>query len=250
MEHTRLPTVPRLPWETLQPRLRKSFKQGDHATILGPSESGKTVLAAALIELRQHVLFLVTKKRDPELSALGRRGFYVTNTLNDLAWTDKGPIHPKVLYWPRYNPHLTIAQRISAQRVDMLRALNFADRTGRWCVVVNEGIWFTQNLRLEKELNSIWFQGRTDGLGLVFEAQRPAWVPRYAYSQAHYIALFQTNDRDDLKRFSDIAAGLDVDLVRHTVANLDFDLHEFLLIDSRRREMVRSIAPAPTGART
>lgn len=241
--------MPRLPWETLQPRLRESFKQGDHVTVLGPSESGKTVLTSALVELRQYVLFLVTKKRDPVISALARRGFHVTGKLNDLAWTDHGPVYPKVLYWPHYPANLTIAERQRRQRVSMMHALNFADRTGGWCVVVNELIWFTQNLHLEKELNAIWFQGRTDQTSLVVEAQRPAWVPRYAYSQADLIAIFQTNDRDDLKRLSDVAAGLDVDLVRDTVARLDWDMHEFLLIDTRRREMVRSVAPPPVGER-
>lgn len=238
-----------LPWETLKPRLRSTFKQGAHATLLGPTESGKTVLATELAEMREYVLFLATKRTDPSLNALARRGYHVTRSLNEISWTDKGPIHKRVLYWPTYPTKLTIAERIRQQQIDMRNALNFADRSGRWCVVVNELIWFVQNLRLEKELNAIWFQGRTDGLGLLVEAQRPAWVPRYAYSSASLLAIFQTNDLDDLKRLSDIGAGFDTRLVQETVSRLDFTAHEFLLIDTRRREMVRSIAPPPRKAR-
>jgi hypothetical protein len=246
----RLQTVPRLPWEQLRPRLQAEFKQGSHATLLGPTEAGKTTLAIELAELRRYVLFLACKRRDPVLSALRARGYFVTGSLEQIPWTPEGPVHERIVYWPHFARSLTIAQRIALQKAAMRRALEYADRSGGWCIVVDEGIWMCEDLRLQKELNSLWFMGRTDKNGLVFLGQRPAWIPRYAYSQATLIAIWQTNDRDDLKRFSDMAAGIDVDLVRDVVAHeLDWELHEFLLVNTRTRELVISSAPPPKKGR-
>lgn len=240
-----LTSIRRVPWESLRDTLRAEFKQGVHVTEIGPNGCGKTVLATELADLRQYVLFLSTKRRDPVIAALAARGYTTVNDLETIAFTDRGPITPKIVYWPHYSSDHDIRARERLQARDMRQAINWAENQGNWCIVVDEGIWMTQNLGLRKELEAVWFGGRTLGISLLFLAQRPAWVPRYAFSQATLIAVWQTNDRDDLKRLSDIAAGYDVDLIREAVSNLDFHRHEFLLINTRTRELTISIAPPP-----
>jgi hypothetical protein len=237
--------VPRVEWTELIGRLRRRFKQGDHVTLLGPTRSGKTTLSIELAELRRYVIFLASKKNDPVISGLRRRGYHVTTNLDELPWTQDGPVYERLVYWPTFKADVPIAERIRLQRPAMRKALDFVDRTGKWALVVDELVWFEKNLRLRAELESIWFQGATEGISLIGSAQRPAWVSRFAYSSASLVAIWQTNDRDDLRRLSDLAAGIDVELVRHTVANLDWNAHEFLLIDTRERTLVRSIAPPP-----
>lgn len=241
--------IPFIPWPELRQRLRLGFEQGQHITEIGPTGCGKTVLAAELADLRRYVLVLATKRRDPMIQQLHARGYKVVSDLDEVVFHEDGPIDERIVYWPTYSGDHEIRHRERLQARDMRRAINWVEKQGNWCLIVDEGIWMVQNLGLRRELEAIWFGGRTLGISLLFLAQRPAWVPRYAFSQATWIAVWQTADRDDLKRLSDIAAGVDIDLIRSTVANLDYHRHEFLLINTRTRELVTSIAPPPNASR-
>ena len=89
----------------------------------------------------------------------------------------------------------------------------------------------------------MFFQGRTLGVSVVMCAQRPAWVGQYALSQADHLFLFQTSHTDDLKALGDIA-GVSTYTVRQAVSELDAGQHECLYVNTRSREMFRTIAPA------
>lgn len=239
--------APRVPWPVLRSRLASSWHAGEHVTLIGPTRSGKTHMALELAELCPYVLVLATKRQDPLVSDLAGRGYHVTADLEELVWTAEHPRRPiqrSVVYWPQFGGKLDSPARLKLQAAAMREALDWADRTGGWCVVVDETMWMARNLRLERELESLWFQGRTQGVSVIACAQRPAHIPRLAFSSADYLFLWQTGDAGDLERLRDISAGFPKGMIEANVSALDFRAHEALFIDPRGKELARVIAPA------
>ena len=227
-----------------------AFKQGDHVTIIGPTGAGKTHIAIEVAELRTYVLFIACKPRDPLISELRQRGYYETNDL-ELTYVDDGkgrstPMHNRVVYWPRFSERETKGDQVREQALQstaVRKAFSYARSNGSWALVIDEGTWVCRDLKLQRVADSMWFQGRTLGVSVIMCAQRPAWVGQYALSQADHLFLFQTSHTDDLKALGDIT-GVSTWTVRATVAELNAAQHECLYVNTRTREMFRTIAPS------
>lgn len=236
-----------MPWETLKRRLHSDWRQGEHVTLVGPTGSGKTHLALELLDLRRFVLVLATKRRDPLVSGLRERGFLVVGDTREIQWTTREgrpePTRGRVVYWPKFPEKLSQEQRQAAQAQAMRRAIDWADKTGRWTVLVDETMWLVRNLGLEKALEGLWFQGRTQQLSVVACAQRPSRVPLLAFSSADYLFLWRTGDKRDLERLRDINGTVPREIIEGEVRQLDFDRHEALFVDTHRNELARVIAP-------
>lgn len=216
------PYAPEIDYATFYSRLAAGpdgFKQGDHATILGPTKSGKTTLALDVVEIRSYVLGIFTKPQDPILDELSGRGWRTTKKL-DIQVQDGVVVDRRVAFHPVYRSG-TIREKEVRQAQAVRGAFDYVFDTGSWCVFADEGVWLTQHLGLARELQAFWYQGRTSDISLVLLAQRPAWVPRAAYSQAEHVFFFHTADREDQKRFADLGGGVDTDAVRALVAGLD-----------------------------
>ncbi len=212
------------------------FKQGDHVTILGPTKSGKTTLALDVVEIRTYVLGIFTKPEDPLLEDVKKRGWRYTHKL-DIQVQDGVVQDRRIAYHPVYRSG-TIRQKEQRQAVAVQNACDYVFDAGKWCVFIDEGVWVTQHLGLARELQAFWYQGRTSDISLVLLAQRPAWVPRAAYSQAEHVFFFHTADREDQKRFADLGGGVDTDAVRALVAGLA--RHEFLYVAPHEGTLLRS----------
>jgi hypothetical protein len=233
------PWAPEVPYDVFYSRLAAGpdgFKQGDHVTILGPTKSGKTTLALDVVEIRSYVLGIFTKPEDPLLDDVRRRGWRYTHKL-DIQVQDGVVQDRRVAYHPVYRSG-TIRQKEQRQAVAVQAAADYVFDAGKWCVFVDEGVWVTQHLGLARELQAFWYQGRTSDISLVLLAQRPAWVPRAAYSQAEHVFFFHTSDREDQKRFADLGGGVDTDAVRALVAGLA--RHEFLYVAPHEGTLLRS----------
>lgn len=231
--------APLLPYEVFYSRLAAGpdgFKQGDHVTILGPTKSGKTTLALDVVEIRAYVLGIFTKPQDPLLDELPGRGWRYTKKL-DIQVQDGVVQDRRVAFHPVFSSG-TIREKEVRQASAVRAAFDYIFDTGGWCVFGDEGVWLSQHLGLQRELQAFWYQGRTSEISLVLLAQRPAWVPRAAYSQAEHVFFFHTSDREDQKRFSDLGGGVDTDAVRALVAGLQ--RHEFLYVAPHEGTLIRS----------
>jgi hypothetical protein len=231
--------APQIPYEVFYSRLAAGpdgFKQGDHVTILGPTKGGKTTLALDVVEIRNYVLGIFTKPQDPILDELAGRGWRTTKQL-DIQVQDGVVVDRRVAFHPVYRSG-TIRDKEARQSVAVRRAFDYVFDAGGWCVFADEGVWLTQHLGLARELQAFWYQGRTSDISLVLLAQRPAWVPRAAYSQAEHVFFFHTADRDDQKRFADLGGGVDTDAVRALVAGLQ--RFEFLYVAPHEGTLLRS----------
>lgn len=240
---------PRIEWATLQAKLAREWASGECVTIIGPRGSGKTHICLHLAELSPYVLFLATKRTDPLISALEAKGYLVTGRLEDVLWTahDDGskprPVRRKVVYWPRFPDKLGQKARLQAQSRAMSEALRWVDRTGGWTVIVDETMWMVETLKLDVELKEMYFQGRTQGVSVVANAQRPTHVPRLAFSSADYLFLAKTGDRRDVFNLREISTGIPGELIEAALKGLDREAHEFLFIDAKRDGLGIVVAP-------
>jgi hypothetical protein len=148
------------------------------------------------------------------------------------------------MFWPRFPEKTTTRARLAAQATMIRRALDWADRTGGWCVVIDELMWITRNLRLEREVESAYFQGRTQGVSIIGCAQRPSHVPLLAFSQASYLFLWQSSDKRDLDRLREISSGFPTSMIDDAARQLNWHAHEALFVDTKNKELARVIAPA------
>lgn len=154
------------------------------------------------------------------------------------------PINRRVMFWPRFSYKVDKMERLKRQAEYISFVLDWAEKTEKWAIVCDELMWVSRNLRLERELESVWFQGRTQGISLIGAAQRPTHVPRLAYSQATYFFIWQTADRQDLERLRDISAGFPRGMIDRGVIELDWAKHECLFVDTKKREICKTIGPA------
>ena len=231
---------PRIPWPTLRAKLAREWASGECVTIVGPRGSGKTHICLHLAELSPYVLFLATKRTDPLITQMASSGYLVTESLEDVLWTaphdgdgKPRPLRRKVVYWPRFSDKLASKQRLGAQAHAMSEALRWVDRTGGWTVIVDETMWMTESLKLETELKEMYFQGRTQGVSVIANAQRPTHIPRIAFSSADYLFLAPTGDRRDVFNLREISTGIPGEMVEEGLRQLDRDKHEFLFVDAK-----------------
>lgn len=225
------------------------WRQGEHVTIVAPTGFGKTHLALAIVELRRYVIFLACKRNDPLVTSLQADGYHVTADLDRVVWVAdpargrEEPTTPKVVYWPRQPEKMEDSQWLPIQAHHMRRALSWANRTGNWAVVVDESMYMTDQLRLEKQLNQLWYMGRTEGISVLMLSQRPARVPRQAFAQGSYFYFGQFSDHRDLENVRDISSTIPADVIMEAVRRLSKDRHEFLFVDAPRGELAVVVAP-------
>ena len=244
-----LRSVQRIPWPNVQRHLAANWRPGQCVTIVGPRGTGKTHICLELAELTDHVLLLATKRKDPLIQDLERDGYKVTGDLNDLLWThdeDKNrmrPVHPKIVFWPRFPDSYDEKTRLTMQAKAMREAMGWADKTGNWSVIIDETMWMTESLKLEQELKALWFQGRTQGISVIANAQRPTHVPRLAFSSADYLFLAKTSDRRDVINLREISTTIPAKMIEEGLQQLDKTKHEFLFVDANNDAVGIVVAP-------
>lgn len=228
--------APQLTWDEFTTKVFR-WRQGEHCALIGPTGSGKTTLALALLEFRKYVVALGTKPKDPTLSMLIKRGGFKRYDKWERISVEMAP---KRVLWP----DATTLHSAKIQQERFREAFAAIYREGGWCVYVDE-LWFLMHhLKLELEIKTYLQQARALLISLVIATQRPAHIPLEVYDQSTHLFFWRDNDERNLKRISGIA-WLSADLVRHIVSRLE--RHEVLYINTRDGRMFRTKAPSPTG---
>lgn len=215
----------RVAWPQLYSHIAQNWKQGQHFVVIAPTGRGKTVLIQTLLPLRSSVVFFGTKIKDEEYDNLLKTHRYTrVNHWPPAPWLSR------VMLWPR--PSRTIRETVANQRAVFRTALDSLFRRGKWTCVFDELHWMSQNLKLYDEIASLHHQGRSSKLTFIDGFQRPAFVPRIVYSSATHLAVWGTNDPNDLKELSSIT-GIPVrtwDEVMKTLGD-----YEFVYVNIRKR---------------
>lgn len=228
--------VEKLEWDAFLSS-RFTWRQGEHITLIGPTGTGKTTLALALLPMRDYVLSFATKPKDKTMDALVRKRGWRLVRLWERMPNIKGKTC-RVVFWPRYvtpedEPH---------QAVEIGRAMRGAFVEGGWCLFIDE-LWYTDKvLGLRRMTEALWTQGRSIGISVIAGTQRPVDVSLLAYDQPTHVFFWRDNDERNLKRISGMN-GLNARRIRDTVATLD--LHTVLYVNTRTGDMVVTKAPRP-----
>lgn len=254
--------VPFTPWREFFDAWQ--WQLGEHVTVVGPTGTGKTTLIRALLRKRYlaggAVNVLATKPRDLSLSSWARhdgltviRDWPPRRNLNSMSITTRAanrlslsadgreiPWDMRLMTWPVKKGAPLNLMNENMQDV-FRRSIHDMFWAGNWTIAAEELLTLSTILGLERDLVTLWTQGRSSGVTVIGGTQRPMNIPLYAYSQASHLFMFGDNDDRNLDRLKGIG-GMNgralIDLVR------TLPYHDVLWIDTRgRRDPVRTRVP-------
>lgn len=228
-----------VPWDEFHRYFRASWAQGEHVSYIGPTGSGKTTLALAILPIRSWVLALATKPKDKTMDRLhNAERWPITQE-----WPPKSRAArsaSRVILWPPFRR----PEDVRVQQYVMHKAIVEAFTSGGWTIFADELFYLCKYLGLQRTLEMVWTQGRSVGITLVGGTQRPAHVPLLAYDQATHLFFWRDNDETNLRRIAGLG-GLNSAAIRRTVAALP--KHHALYLNTRTGETAQVLAPSPKG---
>lgn len=224
-------TVPEIPWSEFRDYWSRTWRQGEHVTILGPTGRGKTTLALELLPVRDWRLIFAAKPQDPLIGALREQGYSVAKEWPPRVARTEPPVG--VVLWPNVGK----VRLVPEQKRIFKQALESVYETGGWTLYFDEVRYLTSTLGLKAQVELLWLQGRSLDLSVVAGTQRPAWIPLEAYSQASHLFMFRDNDDRNLARLAGMA-GADPRAVRRALSELG--RHEVLYLGLRDEVMART----------
>lgn len=236
-----VPEIKRYPfvaWERLKPAI--DWKQGQHVLTVGGTGSGKSTVAGEFFPRRALTAVMVSKGKDKIFDGPYYRDYHRTHK-----WPPRGktPFHEppnRVLLWP---PHgSTILETRSNKQIMFRHA--FDDvllHRGDWCLGIDETHYMCESLKLDREITDILEQGRSAGISMWNNTQRPSGIPLSVYVNSSHFFFFQTQEEYDVKRLGSITnSHTHSKELKANIQNLD--PHEFVYIDGTNKiPPVRSI---------
>lgn len=198
------------------------YKAGEHVTLIGPTQRGKTTLGFQLLkattspDLRGYVL--VSKPRDETVDNWQKPlGYGVTET-----WPPPVSFRKKPGWFVRPPQSLKNLEQDERELKKTFKACImdcYASTDGR-IVFADEAHELQNELRLKKEMEAVLMRGSALKTGLWSLAQRSAYNSYHIYSAPKHLFLFNDPDRRNRIRFGEIG-GVDPDVVMYETNNLD-----------------------------
>lgn len=206
------------------------YRPGDHVTVLGPTDCGKTHLTFELLE-RAHdqtgisPIFFATKPRDDLVAERGKQLGYRRIKDWPPSMMDQARRPPGWLLWPPHTAdpdvddaaHYEVFRRAmmetykaSARRRNPLRVIQVWDEAGT----------LANYLGLMRYQQTILKRGRSCKCGGWNQDQRAAWMPQESYNCAEHLFLAWDPDARNVERYDDIG-GFDPGLVRDVTKTLE-----------------------------
>lgn len=179
-------------WPDFVKRWPHQYKQDQHVTIIGPTDCGKTILAQQLVVPRGHVVATGVKYADESLDRLTKDGWHRIER-----WKDRPKTAERLLLWPKVSDPNEVAKVCGERFTEMLNRIY---KDGKWCIWTDELRYLTDNCGMGRIYRTMYVTARSNKISLVSAAQRPAWVPLEAYSQAQHLFIHRTGFEDDLKK--------------------------------------------------
>jgi hypothetical protein len=206
---------------------RFKYKTGEHVTILGHTQSGKTTLGFQLLQRvatpKLPALVLVMKPRDPTVEFWAKEiGLSRTAT-----WPPPGRFFRKWwgarpnghVLWPHHtfdldgNDDQTLYREF---RAGMMHSYKKGDRI----VVADEAGGLAKELNLDRALRTLLMRGSSMGCGCWEFSQRPVDMPVLGYSSANHLLMAHDRDKRNRERLRELGGREDPMELDRIVANL------------------------------
>ena len=225
----------RVRWPEFSAYLSEAWDKGQHASILGPTGSGKThLILKGLLPLwddpyepknAARVLFLDAKERDPLLKDFAHEVQRFPTSLDRRLRSSRPWFRLKI-------PSLLLGSSKQEQRAVAVDALRRAYREGDWVIVIDE-VRPLVNLNLTDELIEVWERGRSANVTVIAGTQAPRFLPGHLYDQCSY--FFAGRSLDDRTRLRLREIGGKTQTIRAAIEGLR--RYEFAIVD-REEEQV------------
>jgi len=227
-------------WPAFHAFMDEHWEAGEHLAVVTQTGGGKTTLIRSLADIRDYVVIVANKMEDDSLypplhPALRAQGYVVIDGSRGQQFDPLNPEHPKVIFYCPLTDNSVEAE--VRQREQLRRLLRDLYLTRGWCVVLDEVSYLSKDLKLDRELNTLWREGRSSATTVVAGTQRPVNVPRNMWEMATHFCLFKISgkeDRDTATSYLADQAGVASETVRV------LPRHEFLYVDKIESIAMRS----------
>jgi energy-coupling factor transporter ATP-binding protein EcfA2 len=215
-------------------RIKATWKQGQHVMLSGGTGSGKTEISSHLCDIRAeaggHVIVCVMKPLDDQtiIRRYLKRGY--------VRWT-KFPKNPslwdnKVLLWADVAKANGDPKAIlDIQRSVFIPAVRRFIREGKRTVDIDECLYWChpQFLNMGQDLAMMHSIGRSGGLTILDNMQRPSDLPLIIYGSASQVLIGRTRELEDLKRLAKLGTRQGAKALGERVA--DQGKHDFTYLN-------------------
>lgn len=151
------------------------WNAGEHLAIVGSTGTGKSTLAAALLERWSYLIAIRTKPDKVRYNA---------KTIKTAVKLDDPRIERAVLE-PAYED----------QHTEITDVLERVWQQGGWTCYVDES-FYLQHIGVVKPVERLMTQGRSKGITMVVGMQRPARISRFLLSEVTHLVSFSQEGRD------------------------------------------------------
>lgn len=209
----------------------------EHLEILGPSGSGKSyfqnfILKERAAKRKSHITIIVTKNQD--------------RTSSEMGWpiTDRFPPRGKnmeqhILWIKREGLGPDAIERQADRLYLVMQQLMVADANR---IVVFDEIAYVHNvLGLKTELGTFFREGRSHGLTVVANTQRPVGTDRTMHSETSWIVAFKPKDEDDAERCAQLFGNRK--FYKDVLMSLNKEKYEFLIYNTLTGKAVITSLP-------
>jgi len=203
---------------------RWHHKKGQHVTLLGATQSGKTTLAFQLLEHSCSPavpgVVMCMKNRDQTVTDfIKRTGWKRVSRLptTRLRWWEEKPSGHVV--WPRLpgDPDEDDAVLDDAMTHATLWTYKKGDRN----LFSDEASGLAElSPRIKRAQRAIWARGASHGAANWAASQRPVAIDHLAYNGAEHLFLAYEADAQNRKRYGEIGGGQNPKLIEATTAGL------------------------------
>lgn len=255
-------TVAEVGWEDFWEQ-RGGLQPGEHVSVIGPTNSGKTYALIWFAEdFPGHSVLVVTKGADEMIDRLvsergwvlsrdldailtadGKPGRILKRTMSDW-WEKRDRPLQRIVYWPQVSddPDARAAQLEPLLKQLLARAYAYCRkaRSHRLLVEFDETVFAAMELNMNRGLTVIWNEGRAMRLSLAAAMQRTAWVSKSSKSAPKYLLIFDTYDPDDLADLAKLSRFARTRELRDQLDDLPEHHHLLVVTRGRGRQVYRS----------